>query len=410
MQYRQMPKSNDKLSALGFGCMRLPSNGSGGMTSSINTEEAKKQILHAIDNGVNYLDTAWPYHRGMSESFLGDNILCDKNIRDKVYVATKLPCFIINNANKFDEIFNKQLEKLKVDYIDYYLLHSLDGSAWQKMVNLGIIEWMNKIKAEGKVRYMGFSFHGQHDDFIKIVDGYDFDFTQVQFNILDENYQAGIKGIEYAAKKGLGVIVMEPLRGGSLTGKIPKQVQNIYDTADIKLSPAEWALKWIYNHPQVTLVLSGMNNMNHIDENIKVASETEANSLTKKEKSVIDQVRDAYQELLVIGCTGCSYCMPCPEGIYIPGTLKSLNDFHMFDKTSARMHHMLYHGISTSDGKPHWASSCIECGKCEKKCPQNLDIRGALKQVSREMEGPFVKAVAAIARPIMNKRKKKKKG
>jgi len=405
MQYRKMPKSEDKLSALGFGVMRLPAKGSAtGITSSIDTVEAKKQIMHAIDNGVNYLDTAWPYHRGASESFLGEHILSNKEIRDKVYIATKLPCFMIGKSEKFDEIFNKQLEKLHVDYIDYYLLHSLDGSTWDKMVKLGIIQWMDKVKAEGKVRHMGFSFHGKNEDFIRIVDGYDFDFTQVQFNILDENFQAGIKGIEYATQKQMGIIVMEPLRGGSLVGKIPTDVQEIYDTADIKRSAADWALRWIYNHPQVTLVLSGMNKMEHIDENILVASETMPNSLTEKEINIISDVRDKYQELLTIGCTGCAYCMPCPVGIDIPATLKNLNNFHMFSKSGARVQQMLYAGVSTNDGKPHYASSCIECGKCEKKCPQNLEIIQAMKQVSKEIEGPGMKIMAAIARPIIRGR------
>lgn len=404
MQYRKMPKSPDKLSALGFGAMRLPSKGGTGMASSIDIEEAKKQILYAIDNGVNYLDTAWPYHRGASESFLGEHILSDQKIRNKVYIATKLPCFIISKKERFDDIFYKQLEKLKVDYIDYYLLHSLNGQMWDKMVKLGILDWMDKIKKEGKVRYMGLSFHGMPEDFIKIADGYDFDFAQIQYNILDENYQAGIKGIEYAVKKEMGIIIMEPLRGGSLVGEIPTEVQAIYDTADIKRSAADWALRWIYNHPQVTVVLSGMNNIDHINENIQVASETMANSLTNKEQQIIKDVRDKYHELLTIGCTGCAYCMPCPVGIDIPATLKNLNNYHMFSKSGARMQQLLYAGISTSDGKPHYASSCIECGKCEKKCPQNLEIRQAMKQASKEIEGPVMKVMAAIARPIMRGR------
>ncbi len=401
MQYRTMPKSSDKLSALGYGCMRFKTKG-----GSIDVQESKKQVMHAIDNGVNYLDTAWPYHRGESESFLGEHILSDKALRDKVYVATKMPCFTISKAEKFDEIFNKQLSKLKIDYVDYYLLHSLSGSTWQKMLDLGITDWMDKVKKEGKVRHMGFSFHGKHEDFIKIVDGYDFDFAQVQFNILDENYQAGIKGIEYAAKKNMGIIVMEPLRGGSLTGSIPKEVQEIYDTADIKRKPADWALRWIYNHPQVTLVLSGMNEIEQIDENIKTASETMPDSLTDKEKKIISDVRNKYMELLTIGCTGCGYCMPCPVGIDIPGVLKVLNNFHMFSKSSARINYMAYNGIMTADGKAHFASSCIECGKCEQKCPQNLQIRQGMKQIAKEIENPFIRAVAAVARPIVNGRRK----
>lgn len=400
MQYRQMPKSKDKLSVLGFGCMRMPAKG-----RNIDVEEAKKQILHSIDNGVNYLDTAWPYHGGSSESFLGEHILSDKSVRERVFIATKLPCFAINKTSKFDEIFNKQLEKLKVDYIDYYLLHTLNGVLWQKMVDLGIIEWMNKIKAEGKVKHMGFSFHGKQADFNKIVDGYDFDFVQVQFNILDENYQAGIKGIDYASQKGLGVIVMEPLRGGSLVGKIPDDVKKIYDTADIKRSAADWALRWIYNHPQVTVVLSGMNNMDHINENIKVASETMPSSLTDKEENIIKGVRAKYHELLTVGCTGCAYCMPCPVGIDIPGSLKGLNDYHMFSKSQAKLFHIAFSGIMTDDGKPHYASSCIECGKCENKCPQNIEIRMMLKQVRKDLEGPLLKGIATVARPLLNRRK-----
>ena len=401
MQYRTMPKSADKLSVLGYGCMRFPMKG-----SSIDAQEAKKQVMHAIENGVNYLDTAWPYHKGESESFLGEHILSDKAVREKVYVATKMPCFTISKAEKFDEIFNKQLSKLKIDYVDYYLLHSLSGSTWQKMLSLGITEWMNKVKKEGKVRYMGFSFHGRQEDFVKIADEYDFDFAQVQFNILDENYQAGIKGIEYAAAKGMGVIVMEPLRGGSLTGSIPKEVQEIYDTADIKRKPADWALRWIYNHPQVTLVLSGMNTTEQIDENIKTASVAAPDSLNDKEKKIINGVRNKYLELFTIGCTGCGYCMPCPVGIDIPGVLKSLNNFHMFSKTSARIKYMSYSGIMTADGKPHFASSCIECGKCEQKCPQSLQIRQGMKQITREIENPLIKAVAALARPIVNGKSK----
>ncbi|MBN2878317.1 MAG: aldo/keto reductase [Clostridia bacterium] len=402
MQYRKMPKSEDKLSVLGYGCMRLPTKG-----SSIDAEEAKRQVLHAIEGGVNYLDTAWPYHRGASESFLGEHILNDKAVREKVYVATKLPCFTISKSEKFDEIFNKQLSKLNIDYVDYYLLHSLSGSTWQKMVDLGIKEWMDKIKKEGKVRHMGFSFHGKQEDFFKIVDGYDFDFCQVQFNILDENYQAGIKGIEYAADKGLGIIVMEPLRGGSLTDKIPEEIQKIYDTAEIKRKPADWALRWIYNHPQVTLLLSGMNKMEHIDENIKVASESMPGAMNEKENKIIADVRNKYLELLTIGCTGCGYCMPCPVGIDIPGVLKELNNYHMFSKAGAKLKYIAYNGIMTADGNAHYASSCIECGKCEKKCPQNLEIRNAMKQIGKEMESPLLKLMGAAARPIINRGRKK---
>lgn len=406
MQYRKMPKSGEEISALGFGCMRLASKGRGGILSSIDKEKALKQIRYAIDNGVNYLDTAYPYHRGNSESFLGEYVLKD-GYREKVNVATKLPCFMINKREKMREIFEKQLGKLQIDRIDYYLLHALTGSTWDKMVSLGVVDFMDSIKKEGKVRNMGFSFHGTHKDFVRIADAYDWDFTQVQFNILDENFQAGIKGIRHAAAKNVGVIVMEPLRGGALVGKIPDKIQRLYDSAPIKRTPAEWALKWIYNHPEVTVVLSGMNVDEHINENIRIASESLPGGLTKEELSVVDGVREKYLEIMKVGCTGCRYCMPCPAGINIPLTFKNLNNFHMFGKTEARMQHMAYAGMMTSDGKAHWTSSCRDCGKCEQACPQGIHIREEFKEVQRDLEVPFVKAVAAVGRAFVGGRKRK---
>ncbi len=405
MQFRKMPKSKDKLSVLGYGCMRMPTRIGGVPSAFIDKEKALQQIRGAIDAGVNYLDTAWPYHAGASESFLGEHVLKD-GYREKVYIATKLPCMIIKRKDKIEEIFNKQLKKLQVDYIDYYLLHSLDGSSWDKMLSLDIIEFMNKIKREGKIRHMGFSFHGKHEDFLRIVDGYDWDFTQVQYNILDENFQAGIKGIEYASNKGLGIIIMEPLRGGALVGKIPKEIKKIYDEALIKRSAADWAFRWIYNHPAVTLVLSGMNNEEHIKENIKVATESLPNSLTEEEISIINKARDKYYELMQVGCTGCAYCMPCPAGIDIPGAFKHLNSYHMFGKLESKMLHMAFAGIMTDDGKPHWTNSCMDCGKCEKACPQNIEIRKEFKKVQKNLEGFGIKALAKVSRPIISRNKK----
>ncbi len=402
MQYRQMPKSNDKLSVLGYGCMRLPTRF--GSMQSIDKEKALQQIRGAIDAGVNYIDTAWFYHAGESESFIGEYVLKD-GYREKVNIATKLPCMMIHKKSKIEELFNKQLEKLQVEYIDYYLLHSLDGSSWDRMLSLDIIEFMNKIKSEGKIRHMGFSFHGKHEDFVRIVDSYDWDFAQVQFNILDENFQAGIKGIEYASSKGLGIIVMEPLRGGALVGKIPKEVKQIYDDAPIKRSAADWAFRWIYNHPAVTLVLSGMNDDEHIKENIKVATESLPDSLTEEEISIIDNVRDKYLEIMQVGCTGCAYCMPCPAGINIPGAFKRLNDYHMFSKLNAKVFHIYFAGIMTDDGKPHWTNSCINCGKCEKACPQNIEIRKEFKKVQKNLEGVGSKVLSSITRPMMVKKK-----
>lgn len=402
MQYRTMPNSSEKLSTLGFGCMRLPTRVGGQASNLIDRERTVKQIRYAIDQGVNYLDTAYPYHLGASESFLGEYVLKD-GYREKVNIATKLPCFSINKKESMEEIFNKQLEKLQVDYIDYYLLHALNGKTWNKMVSLDVIDFMNNIRKQGKVRHMGFSFHGTRDDFIKIVDGYDWEFAQVQFNILDEHFQAGIEGIQYAHDKGLGIIVMEPLRGGSLVGKIPNEVQKLYNSAPVKKSPADWALRWIWNHPEITLVLSGMNNEENIKENIKIASEAFPDSLSNTEISIVEDVRKTYQDIMQVGCTGCGYCMPCPAGINIPGAFKNLNNYHMYSKFEARIYHMGYAGVQTEDGKPHWTSTCLNCGQCEKKCPQGIKVREEFKHVQRDLEGAGIKATASIARRIMNR-------
>ena len=406
MQYRTMPGSDEKLSVLGFGCMRLPTKGR--FVSSIDVQEAKKQILYAIDNGVNYLDTAYPYHKGESESFLGKYIL-KNGYREKVNIATKLPVFMINKKEKFDEIFSKQLAKLNVEYIDYYLLHAINGSTWEKMKSLGIIDWMKGIKNQGRVRKLGFSYHGAYEDFPGVVNDFDWDFTQIQYNILDENMQAGRAGIEYAHDKGLGVIVMEPLRGGSLAGKLPRQIEQIYERSGISRSPAQWALRWIYDNPAVTLLLSGMNDLEHIKQNIETASQAYPRCMTPDEKKIVEEVKEKYLELMAVGCTGCGYCLPCPAGINIPGAFKDLNNYHMFNKSSSKFFHIAFNGIMTKDGKPHLAVNCIECGECEKKCPQNIEIRKELKNVKKEMEGLPLRAMAAIARPFVNAGKKKRK-
>lgn len=401
MQYRQMPGSEEKLSVLGYGCMRLPTKGRN--ARAIDVEKASQQIRDAIDQGVNYLDTAWPYHMGVSESFIGEHIL-KNGYREKVYIATKLPCMLIRKKEKIREYFEKQLEKLQVEYIDYYLLHALDGPTWDRMKDLGIFDFMEEIKSNGKVKHMGFSFHGKKEDFMRICDEYDFDFAQVQFNILDKSFQAGIEGIEYAHEKGMGIIIMEPLRGGSLVGKIPKEVQKIYDESPIKRSAADWALRWIWNHPAVTVVLSGMNDDVHINENIMIASNALPDNLTEQELDIVERVRNTYHRLLQIGCTGCAYCMPCPAGIDIPGALKNLNNYHMFSKSEARMFHLMMAGVSTDDGKAHWTNKCIDCGKCEKACPQHLAIRQAFKQIQKDLERPTLKAVASVGRVFFGNR------
>lgn len=409
MQYRKMPGSQDELSILGYGCMRFKQKTGGpggGMFSTFDAALAKKQVLYAIERGVNYLDTAWPYHRGSSETFLGEHILSDKSIREKVYIATKLPCMLIYRSEKIEEIFQKQLERLRVDCIDYYLMHTLDGPTWQRMKNLGIKDFMDKIKRENKIRHIGFSFHGSRSEFMEIIDDYSWDFVQVQYNILDEHFQAGAEGIARAAEKNMGVIIMEPLRGGSLVGKMPKEVKEIYDSSPVKRSPADWALSWIYNNPDVTLVLSGMNEMEQITENTEIAGRARPGSMTEEELLLIDRVRGKYLELMQVGCTGCGYCMPCPAGINIPDTFKYLNIYHMFKKKRSKRDYAIFAGAKTEDGKPHWTTSCIDCGKCEKACPQNIEVRKEFEKVRREMEGAGVKLLAAFMRPLVGIKKK----
>ncbi len=407
MQYRTMPGRDEKLSALGFGCMRLPTRVGGPASSLIDAARAKAQIVSAIERGVNYLDTAVPYHLGASESFLGEHILSDPGLRKQVHIATKLPCMRIKAAEAMQATLDKQLAKLKVETIDYYLLHALNGPTWDKMVELGVIEWMEGKKAQGVVRHMGFSFHGRKEAFLRICDDYDFDFAQVQYNMLDERYQAGIEGIEHAHAKGMGIVVMEPLRGGSLVGKIPPRVQRLYDEAAVKRSPTDWALRWIWNNPMVTTVLSGMNRQDHVDENIRIACDALPDGMSEAELDIIARVRAAYRELLQVDCTGCAYCMPCPAGIDIPAAFKNLNNYHMFGWFEPTLFHAMYLGMGTSDGEPRWTSSCTDCGKCERACPQHIRIRETFPQVQRDLEGSLVRGIAWMGRRFTGGGKKK---
>jgi predicted aldo/keto reductase-like oxidoreductase len=399
MLYRKNPKNGDELSILGFGCMRLPMKEDG----TIDEERATSQVRYAIDHGVNYVDTAWPYHMEQSEPFLG-RALAD-GYREKVKLATKLPSWMVKSREDMDHFLNFQLEKLKSDHIDYYLIHALVGALWDNVEKLGVADFLDKAKADGRIINAGFSFHGAGEDFKRIVDAYDWDFCQIQYNFLDGKNQAGTKGLEYAASKGLGVIIMEPLRGGMLASHVPPSVKEIWDEAPTKRTAAGWALRWVWNHPEVTVVLSGMNEETHIVENLTVADRAYPNSLTEAELQLVKRAERKYRELMKAGCTGCRYCMPCPEGVDIPVCFELNNGLHMSGNADEAkfLYAAMLSGV-LSAGKPKFASQCVQCGKCLEKCPQHLDIPTILESVVEELEGPdLVKRVAAAKQVFLEK-------
>lgn len=376
MQYKLFGKTNEEVSRLGFGCMRFHTKK--GYSRKIDEEIAIKQVRYAIDNGVNYIDTAYNYHGGESEKLVA-KVLKD-GYREKVKLATKLPSWLIKSREDMDKYLNEQLEKLETDHIDFYLLHTLNKKLWNTLKENDVFDFLESIVKDGRVKHVGFSFHDELSLFKEIVDSYDWDFCQIQYNYLDENYQAGKEGLKYAKAKGLGVVIMEPLRGGNLSKQVPDDIKAIWDKADVKRSPAEWALKFIFNHPEVDVVLSGMNEMEHIEENIRNASETTPNSLTDKEIQLIENVKELYKSKIKVGCTKCAYCMPCPKGVDIPACFSLYNESSMFDFDMAKLEY------SKFVKKENKASVCIECGQCEEKCPQHLNIREKLKEVAELFE------------------------
>ena len=400
MLYRKDPKSGNDVSILGYGAMRLPSK-----RNKIDYDEAKKQMLYCIENGVNYIDTAWPYHNGESELFIG-KVLAETGLRNKVKIADKLPHWVINNSDDMDTILKKQLEKLKTDYIDYYLVHALDGNSWDKMKSMQIESFLKKIKDEGLVKNIGFSFHGPKEDFIRIVDEYNWDFCQIQYNILDQQNQAGTEGLKYASKNGLGVIVMEPLRGGNLAKEMPTEAAKLYASALQERTNVEWALRWVWNHPEVICVLSGMNEMDHIKENIRIAEEALPNSLTEHELDIIKNVGSSYRKAMKVNCTGCQYCMPCPFGVNIPGCFEHYNSYHMFGKKimTKGFYHVQMAGITGGD--KYLASLCTKCGKCVPQCPQKIDIPKEMINVKKSLEGFFINLLMQFVGKMMKKQNK----
>lgn len=397
MLYRKIPKNNDELSILGFGCMRLSSTEDG----QIDEQRAISQIRYAIDQGVNYLDTAWPYHAGESEKLLG--VALADGYRQKVKIATKLPSWLIKKRDDMDEFLNAQLEKLKTDCIDYYLLHNLSGDMWNNLDKLGVTEFLNNAKKDGRIINTGFSFHGKLDDFKTIVDAYPWELCLMQYNYLDTQNQAGTEGLTYAASKDLGVIIMEPLRGGNLgTPKPPPLIASIWEEAKEKRTPAEWSLRWIWNHPEVTVVLSGMNDESHIKENLAITDQAFPGSLTKEELLLIEKVAIKYREIMKIDCTGCRYCIPCPSQVDIPTCFEIYNKLHMFGNLEEAkfMYAARMSGLLTASSG--YASQCTQCGECLEKCPQSIEIPDNLEKVATELEGPDLNDIEGIVKKMLN--------
>lgn len=380
MKYREDKKGN-KLSILGYGCMRFTRKG-----SSIDIDKAEKEVMEAIDNGVNYFDTAYVYPG--SETTLGE-ILKRNNCREKVFIATKLPHFMVKSTKDLEKYFKEQLRRLQTDYVDYYLMHMLtDVQTWNKLKSLGAEEWLKEKVEKGQIRNVGFSYHGNTDTFLKLLTVYDWDFCQIQYNYLDEHSQAGRRGLKAAYKKGISVVIMEPLRGGRLVNLLPEKAKNIIKENSRKRTPAEWAFRWLWNQPEVTCVLSGMNSLEMLRENIEIANSVEVDEFIKEDFELIEQIKNEINRNIKVGCTGCGYCMPCPKGVDIPGTFHSYNLMYSENKKSGRHNYLMCTAIRKDQSS---ASQCVECGKCEKHCPQHIEIRKELKNASRELETPVYK-------------------
>ena len=383
MQYRSFGKLDWKASALGFGCMRLPTLG--GDSANIDEPEATRMVRAAIEQGVNYLDTAFSYHGGNSERFVGRAL--KGGYRQKVRLATKLPCWKVESPGDFDTYLNEQLQKLQTEHIDFYLLHGLHQERWNKMRGLGVLESAERAIADGRIGHLGFSFHDKYPIFQEIVDAHNWTFCQIQYNYMDIENQAGIQGLRYAASKGLAVVIMEPLLGGKLVAP-PPPVQAIWDTIPLRWTPANWALQWLWNQPEVSVVLSGMSTMQQVEENIASASASGVNTLPEPSLALFDQVRTRYNELCPIPCTKCGYCMPCPNGVDIPRNFAAYNDGMIYDKPEAAR--VTYRQWIPAENQ---AVACITCRDCEDKCPQNIPISEWMPVVDQVLgEGkPYVR-------------------
>ena len=391
MKYRQ-DRYGSSISQLGYGCMRFTKKGTG-----IDYAKAEKEVLLAIENGVNYFDTAYIYPG--SEECLG-RILEENHCRDRVFIATKLPQYIMRSSAAIDKTFREELSRLRTDHIDYYLMHMFtDYAEWENLQRPGIEDWIAARKADGTVRNIGFSYHGDTDMFVRILNAYDWDFCQIQYNYLDEHTQAGRAGLKAAAEKGIPVIIMEPLRGGKLV-RLPEKAKAVLSEGSRPYTAAELGLRWLWNQPEVTCVLSGMNSEEMVTENIAVASDAEAGQLTDQDMAVVGKIRKILREREKVGCTGCRYCMPCPKGVDIPGNFHYYNMMYMEKKISARFEFAQVMGLRK---EPGFATQCVGCGRCEQHCPQHISIREKLKEADKALRPLPYKAGIEIARKILIK-------
>jgi predicted aldo/keto reductase-like oxidoreductase len=372
MKQRKFGKLDWKVSALGFGAMRLPIVDND--ASKINEPEAIRMIRYAFDNGVNYIDTAYVYHRGTSEVLVGKAL--QDGYRKKVKLATKMPTWLVKSQEDMDKYLDEQLTRLNTEYVDFYLLHGLDNERWSKLTDLKVLDWLEKKKEEGKIKHLGFSFHDEYASFKKIIDSYDrWTLCQIHYNYVDSHYQAGMRGLKYAASKGLAVVIMEPIAGGRLAIKPPQEIQAIWDKAEKKRTPAEWALQWLWNQPQVSVVLSGMSTMEQVKQNVRSANRSGPGSLAEKDLRLINLVARKYKQYGYVGCTGCGYCQPCPEGVNIPKIISLYNEYFMKDRNDEIKKKYWEHITPESQAK-----RCARCGKCEELCPQKLPVRDVLNK------------------------------
>ena len=396
MQYRKDRKGND-LSILGYGCMRFTKKGGG-----IDMAKTEQELLAAYRAGVNYFDTAYIYPG--SEAAVGE-IFERNHIREKVNIATKLPQYLIGNRAALDRYFDEELSRLRTSYVDYYLMHHLtDVAMWEKLKKVGILEWIQEKKQSGAIRNIGFSYHGNTENFLKILNDYDWDFCQIQYNYLDEVAQAGKAGLQAAAAKGIAVMIMEPLRGGKLVNMLPEAAKKAMAESGRNWSAAEWGLRWLYNQSEVTVVLSGMNSLEMVEANCRTASDARAGALTEEDFETLEKVKRAIREKEKVGCTGCRYCMPCPKGVDIPGIFRCYNAMFTESKSGGRSQFIQTVGLTR---EPAFASQCIRCGKCEQHCPQSIPIREKLQEADRALRPLPYKIAIQVARAFMFRGSKK---